>query len=407
MNIRKTSPAQFARRTIAGVSMAICCSLTTLPALAVNQNTVLAELEAAPGNWSQPNVRAWVNDIEQGENQAVALGETVTISVKANTPAHFVMALVDSYGEVKVIRPNGPASDANYQFTAEAPVGQYSLFTFASESEIPNSQLGIPDGQSVYSMDYKMEAVESFVASLKTASGTNPIAKASEYQFSVEDGTLDLQTRGLLKKVSRMQDSKKASRNKPVIVTKNDVAKPAKPIVVVAKKSEEPEKVAVAEPDNVVVAEPEVAATTVIVKEEVSKPVAIAKADLPKIKIIPAKKPDSLSLDIKFELNSANLTQKGVNALDSLGSALLAIQRNGTLPTIMLEGHTDDSGEAAYNLNLSEDRANSARAYLLERFELPKESVQATGLGETTPKTPNTDNTARQINRRVELKVIE
>ena len=73
----------------------------------------------------------------------------------------------------------------------------------------------------------------------------------------------------------------------------------------------------------------------------------------------------------------------------------------------MLEGHTDDSGEADYNLNLSEDRANSARAYLLERFELPKESVQATGLGEKTPKTPNTDNTARQINRRVELKVIE
>ena len=114
----------------------------------------------------------------------------------------------------------------------------------------------------------------------------------------------------------------------------------------------------------------------------------------------------SLTLDIKFQFNSQELTQTGINALDILGSALVGLQRSKELPKILLEGHTDDTGDGAYNLVLSQNRANSARDYLLTRFGLPEDFISAQGYGESEPKVPNVDSTSREANRRVELRVV-
>ncbi len=382
MNTLKTSPATITRRTIAAATLVFCTALSSLPALGVNQNTVLAELETAPSNWTLPTVRAWVNDFSQGDNHSVSLGDTVDISVDTTSSAHFVLALVDSYGEVKLIRPSGPASKANYQFTAEAPVGQYSLFAFATDAQIPGGQIGLPDGKDTNAMDYNMEAVENFVTALTQFSAKNLIAKAPEYQFTVEDSSLALQTRGLVKKVSRLQKNRETTKKN----TTNPIVVPAKPVTVAAVKNS--------------------ITTTAIPNKRIKKPAEVSLAEVQKARTTPAANPGSLSLDIKFQVNSAGLTPSGVNSLDSLGSALMVMQRTGKLPTLLLEGHTDDSGEADYNLNLSEKRANSAKAYLLERFGLPADAIEAVGFGETTPLQPNSNAAARQLNRRVELKVV-
>ena len=67
-----------------------------------------------------------------------------------------------------------------------------------------------------------------------------------------------------------------------------------------------------------------------------------------------------------------------------------------------LGGHTDDSGPSEYNQYLSEQRADAARRYLLENFEIAPDRLEARGYGEEEP-LPQGD-AAR--NRRVVLELL-
>ena len=70
---------------------------------------------------------------------------------------------------------------------------------------------------------------------------------------------------------------------------------------------------------------------------------------------------------------------------------------------LVVEGHTDDQGDDAHNRQLSEQRAQAVRAYLLEQHGVGENRLEAKGLGESKPKTSNETPEGRQINRRVEL----
>jgi outer membrane protein OmpA-like peptidoglycan-associated protein len=69
---------------------------------------------------------------------------------------------------------------------------------------------------------------------------------------------------------------------------------------------------------------------------------------------------------------------------------------------LMIEGHTDNVGAAAANLDLSERRAASVRAYLTSHG-VDAARLQSKGFGMTKPAAPNTTAEGRQQNRRVEL----
>jgi outer membrane protein OmpA-like peptidoglycan-associated protein len=71
---------------------------------------------------------------------------------------------------------------------------------------------------------------------------------------------------------------------------------------------------------------------------------------------------------------------------------------------IAVEGHTDSVGGDEYNLKLSQNRANSVRAYLVSQSIDPG-AVTATGFGKTMPVADNKTAAGRQVNRRVELVV--
>ena len=71
---------------------------------------------------------------------------------------------------------------------------------------------------------------------------------------------------------------------------------------------------------------------------------------------------------------------------------------------IAVEGHTDSVGGDEYNLKLSQNRANSVRAYLVSQSIDPA-AVTATGFGRTMPVADNKTAAGRQVNRRVELVV--
>ncbi len=78
---------------------------------------------------------------------------------------------------------------------------------------------------------------------------------------------------------------------------------------------------------------------------------------------------------------------------------------------IELSSHTDSKGTDAYNMKLSQNRAESVVAYLITKG-ISKERLVAKGYGETKPIALNsnadgTDNPdGRQMNRRTEFKVI-
>lgn len=71
-----------------------------------------------------------------------------------------------------------------------------------------------------------------------------------------------------------------------------------------------------------------------------------------------------------------------------------------------LAGHTDYIGSEEYNLELSRNRANSVREYLISKGIAPGR-LSAEGFGKTRPLVKELDDNARTINRRVEVKFVK
>lgn len=70
--------------------------------------------------------------------------------------------------------------------------------------------------------------------------------------------------------------------------------------------------------------------------------------------------------------------------------------------TVAVIGHTDDTGSAGYNQDLSERRAEAVAGVLVREGVAPAR-VRASGLGETQPVASNSTPEGRQQNRRVEV----
>ena len=70
---------------------------------------------------------------------------------------------------------------------------------------------------------------------------------------------------------------------------------------------------------------------------------------------------------------------------------------------ITIEGHTDDSGEASYNLELSQKRADAVMIYLVQELGINPSGLSAVGYGEERPIVPNDTIDNRQKNRRIEI----
>ena len=70
-----------------------------------------------------------------------------------------------------------------------------------------------------------------------------------------------------------------------------------------------------------------------------------------------------------------------------------------------IQGHTDDVGDDAKNLDLSQRRAESVKAYLVAQG-IDEGRLEAKGFGETVPIADNKTKAGRAENRRVEFKLI-
>jgi outer membrane protein OmpA-like peptidoglycan-associated protein len=123
--------------------------------------------------------------------------------------------------------------------------------------------------------------------------------------------------------------------------------------------------------------------------------------DEPKLRsimVVPTE-PPSVNLDIKFEFDSAKLTDEAVQQLTELGAAL-ASKALGAFK-FEVAGHTDAWGSVAYNQKLSERRSESVKHYLVEQFTIDPERLKTAGWGFQRPKDP--ENPKNPENRRVEV----
>jgi outer membrane protein OmpA-like peptidoglycan-associated protein len=104
--------------------------------------------------------------------------------------------------------------------------------------------------------------------------------------------------------------------------------------------------------------------------------------------------------DVLFDTGSANL-KAGAREKLARVSGILVSQQGLHLE---VEGHTDNVGTDSSNQQLSERRADSVRAYLVDQ-RIMADTVGTSGFGESQPVATNDTASGRQQNRRVELVV--
>ena len=107
---------------------------------------------------------------------------------------------------------------------------------------------------------------------------------------------------------------------------------------------------------------------------------------------------------ITFESGSAAIRPDQARALSSLGGLILSYVDDNPREVFLIEGHTDAVGSAAYNLALSDRRAESVALALTEYFQVPPENLVVQGYGEEFLKV-NTDADER-ANRRASVRRI-
>jgi outer membrane protein OmpA-like peptidoglycan-associated protein len=126
----------------------------------------------------------------------------------------------------------------------------------------------------------------------------------------------------------------------------------------------------------------------IIVEERKKLTAAVEKYEMP-----------SIDLDVYFNFDSYDIAAEAVPTLVELGTALLSPELRGH--RFLVTGHTDGKGNDAYNLELSQQRADSVRVYLASTWGVPVEDLIAVGFGEEQLKVPG--DPAAGENRRVTI----
>ncbi len=106
----------------------------------------------------------------------------------------------------------------------------------------------------------------------------------------------------------------------------------------------------------------------------------------------------SYSAPIQFEFDSSVLKTESYSTLDRLAKEL-----RDTNGSVKLDGYASAEGSEAYNMNLSKDRANAVRQYLVNAG-VAASKITAEGKGESNPVASNDTEAGRIQNRRVEIK---
>lgn len=118
----------------------------------------------------------------------------------------------------------------------------------------------------------------------------------------------------------------------------------------------------------------------------------------------PASTPESMkdkvviTLNVEFNTAKAIVNEKYYEDIKKIADFMTAHPET----TAVIEGHTDNVGNAPYNKALSQKRAESVRQYIIDKFGIKAARLKAVGYGGERPIAGNDTPEGRQKNRRVE-----
>ena len=125
-------------------------------------------------------------------------------------------------------------------------------------------------------------------------------------------------------------------------------------------------------------------------------------AELQELKDLNAKNSDRgmvLTLgDVLFDTNESTLKPDATANLMQVAAFLDKYPER----QLVIEGHTDNTGDAEYNMDLSTRRAMSVKSMLASQG-IAANRITARGMGENSPMASNSHEAGRQLNRRVDL----
>ena len=105
----------------------------------------------------------------------------------------------------------------------------------------------------------------------------------------------------------------------------------------------------------------------------------------------------------KFARGKDGPARRGQGAIDQM-VAQLKSQKSAIW--VEIEGHTDNTGDAAFNQALGLARAEAVKRYLYEQHQVPLHKMNAISFGEEKPVMDNKTRDNREQNRRVVIKVL-
>lgn len=107
------------------------------------------------------------------------------------------------------------------------------------------------------------------------------------------------------------------------------------------------------------------------------------------------------SENVLFKLGTSTLTKESKDKLDDIAKNLDGVSQY----VIEVEGFTDKTGAAAYNVELSQRRAETVARYLAVEHKVPLRNIHMLGAGQITALDENRTRDERKQNRRVEVRV--
>lgn len=110
-----------------------------------------------------------------------------------------------------------------------------------------------------------------------------------------------------------------------------------------------------------------------------------------------------ITLKVYFDVDKATLRPE---SRDGLAAAAKLLKENPGV-SVEIAGHTDNTGSDEYNLALSKRRAQAVVDYLVTKHGIDRSRLTVKGYGESKPVATNDTEDGKQLNRRVEFKVLE
>jgi len=110
-----------------------------------------------------------------------------------------------------------------------------------------------------------------------------------------------------------------------------------------------------------------------------------------------------ITLQLNFDTNSASIKSEFINEIDRIATFM----RKYPGASVVIEGHTDNTGSSDYNQKLSERRAQAVADSLVRDHGIAANRVKAVGYGDKQPVADNNTAAGRSQNRRVHAAIEE